>query len=189
MVESAHPGEIFVREANLQDEHDLQLVVDLSNAYAKDPMGLGHPLSDEIRDKLPKAIREVQGALVFIAYLRGDANLGQTENRDTEGQVPMDDSHGKPVGIATCFTGFSTFKAAPLINIHDIAVLPEARGKGVGAALLESVKKKGRETGCCKVTLEVREDNAARRLYERSGFEYGEPEMYFMTCDLSGGES
>ena len=36
----------------------------------------------------------------------------------------------KPVGLATTFEGFSTFAAKPLINIHDIAVLPDYRGRG-----------------------------------------------------------
>jgi len=34
---------------------------------------------------------------------------------------------------------------------------------------------------CCKLTLEVRVDNRARELYERFGFETGDPEMLFMT--------
>ncbi|MFO8066626.1 MAG: hypothetical protein R6U11_03490 [Bacteroidales bacterium] len=37
---------------------------------------------------------------------------------------------------------------------------------------------------CCKVTLEVREDNRARNLYERSGFSYGEPRMFFMEKEV-----
>jgi len=176
IAESQPYGEIHVREADLQDENDLQLIVDLSNAYAMDPMGLGEPLSDVIREKLPRALKEVQNAIIFFAFQRFEDESGRFIQEN-------------PIGIATCFKGFSTFKAAPLINVHDIAVIPEARGKGAGAALLEAVKNKARETGCCKVTLEVREDNAARRLYERSGFEYGDPAMYFMTCDLSGGES
>lgn len=154
-------AEIVIREANLQDTADLQLIVELSNAYAIDPMGLGEPLPMSVQENLSRALPNVRNALVLLAF---------------EGE--------KAIGIATCFQGFSTFKAAPLINIHDIAVLPEARGKGVGAALLEAVKEKARERGCCKVTLEVREDNAARHLYERSGFEYGDPVMYFMTAEL-----
>ncbi len=152
---------IRIREADLQDSLDMQRVVELSNAYAMDPMGLGEPLSAAQREKLGKTLPKVAGALVLLAF---------------EGE--------KAVGIATCFQGFSTFKAAPLLNIHDIAVLPEARGKGVGATLLEAVKEKAKERGCCKVTLEVREDNAARHLYERSGFEYGDPAMFFMTAEL-----
>jgi ribosomal protein S18 acetylase RimI-like enzyme len=76
-----------------------------------------------------------------------------------------------PVGIAVCFLGFSTFAAQPLINIHDLAVMPGYRGRGIGRQLLERVGAKGRELGCCKLTLEVREDNhRAQRLYQGFGF-------------------
>jgi ribosomal protein S18 acetylase RimI-like enzyme len=78
---------------------------------------------------------------------------------------------GEAVGIAVCFAGYSTFRARPLLNLHDLAVLPAARGRGVGEALLGGVAARARALGCCKVTLEVREDNApARRLYARAGF-------------------
>ena len=77
----------------------------------------------------------------------------------------------RPVGVAVCFVGYSTFLARPVLNLHDLAVLPEARGGGVGAALLAAVAERARALGCAKVTLEVREDNAAaRRLYARTGF-------------------
>jgi ribosomal protein S18 acetylase RimI-like enzyme len=80
-----------------------------------------------------------------------------------------------PVGLAICFQGFSTFLAQPLLNVHDLAVLPEARGRGVGDALLAAIEAEARRRGCCKVTLEVREDNpVARRLYVRNGFTAGQ---------------
>ncbi len=51
-------------------------------------------------------------------------------------------------------------------EVYRIAVLPEARGKGVGDALLSAFLG---ETPVC--FLEVRESNShARRLYERHGF-------------------
>ena len=75
------------------------------------------------------------------------------------------------VGFATCFLGYSTFRARPLLNIHDIAVLPEWRGKSVARGLLEAIAALGRRLDCCRITLEVREDNPrARRIYERAGF-------------------
>jgi predicted N-acetyltransferase YhbS len=76
------------------------------------------------------------------------------------------------MGIAICFVGFSTFLARPLINIHDLAVLPTYRGQGVGRRLLEQVATKGKALGCCMLTLEVRADNyPAQRLYEAAGFD------------------
>ncbi len=59
------------------------------------------------------------------------------------------------VGVAVCFLGFSTFAAKPLVNLHDVAVVPTHRGRGVGWALLAAVEAKARELGCCKLTLEV----------------------------------
>jgi ribosomal protein S18 acetylase RimI-like enzyme len=77
----------------------------------------------------------------------------------------------QPVGLAVCFFGFSTFNARPLLNIHDLAVLPAYRGKGVGRALLVEAEKHARARGCCRLTLEVQDDNIrARSLYERFGF-------------------
>src|SRR5688572_14329373 len=77
----------------------------------------------------------------------------------------------EPVGVAVCFFGFSTFNARPLLNIHDLAVLPQYRGLGAGRALLQAAEEHARREGCCKLTLEVQEDNTrARALYRRFGF-------------------
>ena len=76
--------------------------------------------------------------------------------------------------------GFSTFRAKPLINIHDIAVSPAARGQGIGRLLLTRIEQDARALGCCKVTLEVRSDNArAMGLYQAVGFRPSEPETFF----------
>jgi ribosomal protein S18 acetylase RimI-like enzyme len=84
-------------------------------------------------------------------------------------------AESRPVGIAVCFRGFSTFAAKQLINIHDLAVLPEFRGQGVGRKLLAAVEQKARELDCCKLTLEVQEHNQhARGLYESFGFAQAE---------------
>jgi ribosomal protein S18 acetylase RimI-like enzyme len=75
------------------------------------------------------------------------------------------------VGIATCFIGFSTFAARPLINIHDLHVTKEHQRRGVAPSLLAAVEKEARDRGCCKLTLEVQENNRpALALYERFGF-------------------
>jgi GNAT superfamily N-acetyltransferase len=81
---------------------------------------------------------------------------------------------GEAAGIATCFVGFSTFYARPLVNIHDLAILPAFRGHGVGRQLLEGVLDKAKKLGCCKVTLEVHEGNTrAKQIYEAAGFAEG----------------
>ena len=77
-----------------------------------------------------------------------------------------------PVGFSICFLGFSTFLARPLLNIHDIFVDLSVRGRGIGAMLLERIEASARELNCCRITLEVREDNrVARGLYRKVGFD------------------
>jgi ribosomal protein S18 acetylase RimI-like enzyme len=50
-------------------------------------------------------------------------------------------------------------------------VLPTHRGQGIGRRLLEEVARKALAMGCCKLTLEVQENNhRARQVYEAAGF-------------------
>ena len=55
---------------------------------------------------------------------------------------------GRPVGLALFFTNFSTFLAKPGIYLEDVFVLPEARGKGYGRALLIHLARLAVERGC-----------------------------------------
>lgn len=148
-------------EADLANKTHTEHILFLTNMYSKDTMGGGNPLPEFVRDNMIDGLREISNALIFIAY-----------------------EEEKPVGIANCFIGYSTFYAKNLINIHDLGVVPEGRGKGIGKALIEAVTQRAKELDCCKVTLEVLENNPARNLYEREGFEYGNPKFLFMTKKL-----
>ncbi|MGE3536509.1 MAG: GNAT family N-acetyltransferase [Candidatus Tectimicrobiota bacterium] len=140
---------ITVRDADLWHSGQQEAIVSLLNAYASDPMGGGQALTDEVRAALIPGLQQLSSSRVFLAW---------------EGDVA--------VGIAVCFLGFSTFAARPLLNIHDLAVLASHRRRGVGRLLLEHVAQAARALGCCKLTLEVREDNTpAQRLYHEVGFD------------------
>ena len=74
-------------------------------------------------------------------------------------------------GVLVAFEGYSSFARAPLFNIHDVHVSPTARGRGLGAAMVETLAEIGREHGHTKLTLEVAATNTgAIRLYRRLGF-------------------
>ncbi len=55
------------------------------------------------------------------------------------------------------------------IHIMDIALLPEARNRGIGSMLLKQLQSQAREQNKC-VTIYVEFYNPAKRLYERLGF-------------------
>lgn len=139
---------ITVDLADYADPVDAALLAELLDAYARDPMGGGAPLSDHARDAFVAGLAATGGAFSLIARVDG---VG--------------------VGLANCLTGYSTFAAAPLVNIHDMAVLPGQRGHGIGRALLHAVEAEALKRGATKITLEVLSGNAvAKRLYAACGF-------------------
>lgn len=61
---------------------------------------------------------------------------------------------------------------APEWELENIAVAPNARRKGIGQQLLDTLLAAARETDSESVFLEVRDSNQpARALYERAGFQ------------------
>jgi GNAT superfamily N-acetyltransferase len=60
---------------------------------------------------------------------------------------------------------------APEIPELGIGVVPEARGRGVGSALLTALLAMARERRWPALSLSVDRQNPARRLYERMGFQ------------------
>ena len=135
--------------ANYADPTDAQHVVDLLNAYALDPMGGATELSDYVKSNLVEGLRETPGAFSVLCF--------------------VDD---QPAGLVNCFMGFSTFKAKPLINIHDVVVREEFRGRGLTRLMLNEVERVAKERGCCKMTMEVLTGNhPAQRAYTAFGFE------------------
>jgi ribosomal protein S18 acetylase RimI-like enzyme len=148
--------------ADLANPAHQAAIIDLLDMYCRDEFGDSKPLSAEARANLIPGLIKHGGARVFLAF-----------------------EENEPVGLALCFIGFSSFRAKPLINIHDIAVSPQARGRGIGRQLLNAVEQDARTLGCCKVTLEVRSDNVrAQGVYRAAGFKSSQPETFFWTQAL-----
>ena len=77
---------------------------------------------------------------------------------------------GRPVGFALFFPNFSTFLAKPGVYLEDLFVLPEARGRGVGKALLTAVARLAVERDAGRLEWSVLDWNApAIGFYKRVG--------------------
>ena len=140
--------DLRVERVDYLNAKDAQALVYLLDAYAQDLMGGGEALNPEASARLCQDLSRIAGAASFIAW-----------------------SEGQAIGLINCFEGYSTFKAKPLLNVHDIAVLAEFRGQGVGQALLKAAEDHARGRGCCKLTLEVLSGNTpAMASYKRFGF-------------------
>jgi GNAT superfamily N-acetyltransferase len=63
-------------------------------------------------------------------------------------EVLIAELNGKPVAFALFFGTFSTFLARPGIYLEDLFVLPEARGHGIGKALLSAIARIAVQRNC-----------------------------------------
>jgi ribosomal protein S18 acetylase RimI-like enzyme len=139
---------IEVRQVDFDNKQETDILVNLLDCYSRDPMGGGEPLDQSVQNKLASALKSFPTTESFIAYHKEIA-----------------------CGLANCFLGFSTFKGKPLLNIHDLVVTAEYRRQGVGMALLCAIEDYAVQNGCCKLTLEVLQNNlAALNSYTKFGF-------------------
>lgn len=144
-------AEIRVLQASYTNPLHAEAITLVLNAYAEDPMGGGHSLPAEVLAQLPQELAKRAHAFSVLAFVNGE-----------------------PAGLVNCFEGFSTFVCRPLVNVHDVSVVPKFRGLGLSQKMLQKVEDIARERGCCKITLEVLEGNAvAQSSYAKFGFAAG----------------
>ncbi|NOY73937.1 MAG: GNAT family N-acetyltransferase [Gammaproteobacteria bacterium] len=140
--------EIEILDADYLNETHAQEIALLMNSYAADPMGGGNPLAEKVKNNIAKELSKRPYAFSVMSYINGVA-----------------------AGLVNCFELFSTFSCKPLVNIHDIIVLEKYRGRGLSQKMLDRVENIAISRGCCKLTLEVLEENRiARSLYSKFGF-------------------
>ena len=148
MTSASTPDPRIVR-IDLTDPRHCAALFALLDEYAAGPTGRGYGLDAEVRHQLPALLAARPHYCGWLAYV-GD----------------------EPAGVLNGFEGVSTFKARPLLNIHDIAVSPRWQRHGIGRALLAAAQAEALARGCCKLTLEVLQGNSgALAAYAQAGFE------------------
>jgi GNAT superfamily N-acetyltransferase len=115
---------------------DLPLIADLIRALA------GYEkLADEVRFD-----EAVLGEKLFGPRPYAEVLIGEVD--------------GAPRGFALFFHNFSTFEGKPGIYLEDLFVMPEARGVGLGKALLAELAKLTVERDCARLEWAVLDWNA-----------------------------
>ncbi len=145
-------SQVLIVQASYTNPVHAQALRDVLNHYAQDPMGGGVALPVEVLEQLPGELAKRPHAFSVLAFVDGHA-----------------------AGLVNCFEGFSTFAGKPLVNVHDVSVVDTYRGLGLSQKMLDKVEDIARERGCCKITLEVLEDNpVAQGSYRKFGFSDGQ---------------
>ena len=77
---------------------------------------------------------------------------------------------GQAVGFATVYWSWDTLIAARVGIMHDLFVIPPARGTGIADLLIEACVEECRQHGAAKLGWQTASDNGrAQRVYERVG--------------------
>ena len=125
-----------------------ETIIYLLNEYAKDEMGGGTELSIFVKNNLVSELKKRQGVYIILAFVDGN-----------------------PAGLVNCFEGFSTFACKSLLNIHDVIVIADYRGRGISKKMLNKAEEIAIDLGCCKLTLEVLEGNTIAQIaYKSCGY-------------------
>lgn len=146
-IENNTNNYIEFRRGNLDDINDSKKIIEMVELFslessAKKPPGI------KIKTSLIQNLKDFDNTIIYFAVL-----------------------HSDPIGMAICFQGFSTFKNARLINVHDFYIRKEYRNKGIGSVFLDYIEQDARKCGFCRMTLEVSSTNErALRLYVKKGF-------------------
>ena len=83
------------------------------------------------------------------------------------------EADGVVIGLATAHTRVVLHSAQPVAQLTALVVPPEARGRGVGRALVARVEQWARERGAERLVVTTALHRAeAPRFYERLGFEH-----------------
>ena len=112
---------IEVLLADYRNPEHARALVELLDGYACDPAGGGTPLAPEVVAGLPGALAARPQAFSVLAY-----------------------DEARAVGLVNCIEGFSTFACRPLVNVHDVVVLPSHRGRRIAQQMLAYVEQEAR---------------------------------------------
>ncbi len=154
---------LSIQIADLANNEHCSYIIALVNEYRCDPMGgsLGE-IDKDSEQELLHGLRDHPSSVVY--FVRCENTIA---------------------GMAVCFTGFSTFRAKRLLNIHDLILFKNYRNKGIGTWFLKRIAQEVARIGYCKLTLEVRTDNtSAKKVYRRAGFSPCADPMEFWIKEL-----
>jgi GNAT superfamily N-acetyltransferase len=104
-------------------------------------------------------------------------------------QLLARDEAGRAVGFASVYWSWDTLVAGRVGILHDLFVIADVRGGGIGRALIAAALAECRQRGAVKLGWQTARDNhRARRLYEHVGARRDEWIDYWLPAGSAAAE-
>lgn len=100
------------------------------------------------------------------AVVATEADFARGASREFDALLAEEDGHA--LGFALFFPTWSTWRGRPGIHLEDLFVIPEARGRGIGRALLGAVATEAVKRGCARLEWQVLDWNEPALAFYRS---------------------
>jgi ribosomal protein S18 acetylase RimI-like enzyme len=117
---------------------------------------------------------------LFTGYLRFyEKSTRESETREFIGErlarqdsvFYLAEANGVALGFTQLYPAFASLSLAPSWILNDLYVEPEARGRGVGEALMDAARELALSSGAAELMLQTaRTNTTAQRLYEKLGW-------------------
>lgn len=148
----------------------------------------------DIRAAQPADIPALLALVQDLARHHGDTPMASADSlrRDLFGPVPWAQGlvavQGGVIGYALLLPLMRAHLGQRGMDLHHIFVAAQARGRGVGTALLAAARDVALAQGCVYLTVSTTEDNTkARGFYTSHGFHPAPPSPWRFALDLSHG--
>jgi GNAT superfamily N-acetyltransferase len=131
---------------------------------------------DAVRDVVLRAYAEYASMMPERLWMRYRQQLLDTLDSVVSVERIVAERTGALVGSVLLFPPAAAAYGSPVLKaeypeVRLLAVLPEARGRGIGAALMEDCAERARRAGASTLGLHTTEImQAALRMYERLGY-------------------
>ncbi len=145
-----------LREATIKDVAFLAPLFDSYRMFyrkASDMAGARTFLKDRINNR---------ESVIYIAFL---------SNGHTDGKT-------KPVGFTQLYPIFFSVSMESMYILNDLFIDPAYRGKGIGTALIDMVKKRCVTEKQKGIVIQTEKTNLAQKLYEHLGFTK-DPDLHY----------
>jgi ribosomal protein S18 acetylase RimI-like enzyme len=125
---------------------------------------------DDLATLLPRTLALNAHEAITTDAATIEAALGRLLGDPALGGVWLVEQDGAPIGYAIVTFGYDLEFGGRDAYLTEIWIDPSARGQGAGGTALDLLGPALRTHGVQALHLQVRPDNPALRLYERSGF-------------------